>query len=261
MSDYSSAAVNYEEINSAHEQYDEERGLMTAEVTLRCAYSDRHILAGDICGNLRAWPKGAAGLVPLARGASIVPAQNQGGTVTAGFQLNPAQALVTIHYTTKNQEVVTESYEPWVEALQLDFRLFRWGSGSGRPLREDEAPPWWLRGINFVRNELFVLPPLSTDLVDLVGNTNNATIMSTYMGFTFNEGTLLYMPPTINRKITSIGDVKYDMTKKFSYRPQGWNWFWNSLDDAWEQIYLYGSGSPFEPYPEANFANIISAPM
>lgn len=263
MSDYSTAVANSEEAGTATESYDEDRGLMNASVTLRCAYGDRHVLAGDICGNLRAWPKGAAGLVPVARGASIVMAQPlQGGSVTGGGQLIPYDALVTIHYTTKNQEVVTESYEPFVQSLRLDYRLFSMGylGAGGRLLKEDEAPGVLYRGINFVRNELFVIPPLSDDLLDLVGCVNSEPYYSTFMGRMFDAGTLLYCPPTINRKYTSIGDIKYDLTKKFTYQPQGWNTFYDAITNSWQQIYYIDAASvddPFLVYPEESFANIL----
>lgn len=259
MSDYSSACPNHEEINSAREEYDEERGLMSASVTLRCAYTDRHTLAGDICGHLRAWPKGAAGLVPLARGASIVPAANMSGNVTVGEQLLPFDALVTVHYTTKNQEVVTESYEPYTEFITDDYRLFAW-SGSGRPLREDEAPGQQVRGINFVRNELFVLPPLPAALIDLVGSVNQAPYFSTFMNRLFGPETLLYFPPSLNRKFSSIGDVKYDITKKFGVKPQGWNTYWNAQDQAWERIVYLRTGAPYDSYPLADLSPVLPTP-
>lgn len=256
MSTYSPNVTCAEEFGTRHENYDDELGLMSAEVTLRCAYSDRHLLVADVCGNRRAWPEGAAGVTPLATRAGIVPAMNKNNT--SGQAIRSLDALVTIFYTTKITDVISESLEPTAEFATLDHRWFRWTSGSSKDvLREEEAPGLLKRGLNLVRHTYNVLPPLSTDLITLPGSTNLNPYVSAILELTFATDTLLFGTPIINRKVDSSNQVKYDIEKKFTYNPNFWNTFFRSKTGQFENIFIAGSGTPYTPYPLDDFSNIL----
>lgn len=246
-----------EEHGTATENYDEETGLLSAEVTLRCDYGDRHSLCADICGNRRPWPKGGFGLVPRAAKASI--RMDQSAYDVIGQTLRSYHALVTVYYSTKNEDIVTESLEPTTEFITLDHRMFRWNSGSGDPLSEEEAPGRLVRYINFVRTEMYVQPPLDPNLLALMGTVNNATITSELLfGLSFAAQTLLFSPPTINRKISALGAQQYDMVKKWTYNPAGWNKYRRTKTGNYEQIYIANSSTVYNSYEPMDHSSLLS---
>lgn len=255
-----------EESGTCTEAYEDFRGIMRASVTLRCKWSERHSLVADICGNRRAWPKGAAGLIPKAMTASIVPVpttEDPSG-VTVGGEFNHTivygEALVTVNYSTEIVDVVSESIEPFAEFITLDHRFFRWGAGDGFWLREEEAPGKLVRGINFVRNELDVKPPFSNDLLDLVGFTNEQPITAQILGRVFDTETLLYAPPVLTYKKDSTGLVKFDITKKFTFNQNGWNKYFRPFTGQYEEIYLAGANDPYKNYPVGNLTPLTLPP-
>lgn len=244
--------------DSADEKYDDDRGVMSASVTLMCAWANRHLLVADVCGSRRPWPGGAAAIVPVAQTASIKPHPSQGTVASGSQQINYDQALVTINYSTKLADLISESIEPTSEFITLDHRLFRWGSGNGTPLREEEAPGLLVRGMNLVRNEMDVDEgDIIADLFDLVGSVNIAPYVSSLLNRTFAEGTLLYAPPTINRKVDSLNTAKYDVTKKFTIKSNDWNAYFRPLTGTYDNIYLAGEGSPFNSYPPADLSSLL----
>ncbi len=256
MSAYTGIAPNFEVPDTATEEYDDENGLMSASVTVRCAYVDRHLVAGDACANRRPWPKGAFGLVPKASRASIKGELNL-GSVTNDMWF-PLTALVTLYYTTRTADIITESLEPTQQGIRLDYRMFRWASGSGDMLSEEEAPSFLVRGINFVRTSYYVQPPLDPDLLSLNGFVNDSAFSSTLLTLTFDEETLLFGPPVINRKLNSNGVQQFDVVKKWTYQPNGWNKYYRTQDDAWEEIFLVGASTPTKSYPRGDMTSLLS---
>ncbi len=258
MADYSSAIDCDEEAGTVSENYDDPRGVMKASVQLRCAWEDRHALVADICGNRLPWPKGAAGAVPTAATAAIVPVLTPGSPNAAdGQEVIYGEALVTINYTTEFVDVVSEAIEPTTEFLTLDYRYFRWGSGSGLPLREEEAPGKLVRGINFVRNEIDKTS-LPANLLSFIGHCNVAPVTGSILGLTFPAQTLLYAPPSINYKKDSSGAVKFDITKKFTFNEQTWNKFFRPQVGVYQQIYAAGSATPYNNYPVSDISGLFA---
>lgn len=257
MTQWSSTIQSFEVSGSQQETYNDDLGLMTASVQLQCAYTDRHALVADICGNRRAWPKGAAGIVPKAATASITPIETPGGSALGDELITYGRALVTINYTTKIVELASESIEPYSEFLTLPHYQFRMGSGGGRQLDEQEAPGRQMRGISFVRTDLDVSSPLSSSLIDLVGYVNSDSITWSLLGLTSPPDTLLYQPPQISYKIDSTNVIKYTVVKRFTYNPNKFNWYYDSRTAAWQQIYVQGASSPFLSYPSATFSGAL----
>jgi|SRR6185437_643102 len=257
MANEYSSVTCYERFGTAREEYDDERGLMSATVQLFCAYTDRHRLASDILSNHRAWPKGSASLIPTAYGAGIEPWDDVGSAT--GQMINPGTALVTIRYSTKRVEIITEEIEPIAEFVPMPYQFFRWFP-SGDLITEDEAPGWIKRSCNFVRNEMFVSPDaINSDLYNLVGSVNDSEFISGLLpGFVAPAESLLFNPPVIHMKYNSVGDTQYDLTKRFNFQPQGWNSYFRTKTQQWEQISFAGSGTAFKNYPPASFANILN---
>lgn len=246
-----------EEAGTAQENYAEITGIMTASVTLRCAYLDRHALANDIISNRREWPKGGF-VLPRAHSAAIVPVLTPATAepVEAGQEVRYAEALVTINYSSVITDLITHSIEPTAEFITLDYRRFRWGAADGLSLAEEEAPGFLLRGLNLVVTEFEVLPPLPGSLISLPGSVNNAALSSALLGLSFGAETLLFAPPVVNMSRNSLGQVKTQLTKKFTYKPQGWNKYYRSVTNSWESIYIAG-GAEYKNYPPASFAGLL----
>jgi hypothetical protein len=167
------------------------------------------------------------------------------------------EALVTISYSTKITDSITEELEPTAEFQTLDHRWFRWGSATGDSLREEEAPGRLQRGFNYTISQVDMTPPLAASYVALIGSVNNAAFTSPRLGFQFAAETLLYAPPSISRKTNSAGVVKLDVTRKFTYNPNTWNKFFRAKTGTWDFLYLAGSATPFKPYPTANLTPVL----
>jgi hypothetical protein len=244
-----------EEQGSCTEEYDEEFGILSAQVVLRCLYINRHALASDICGNRRPYPKGSAGPTPVALRASIA------GTDTAGFTdeqgIFPLHALVTIQYSSKLKDQYSESIEPTVEFQDLDYRNFKWSSGA--KLCEDEHPAFLVRGMNLCRSEVDLtevqvsIPELTT----LAGHVNAAPYTSSLLGRSFAAETLLYHAPVINRKVNSLNIAKFDVSKKWSINYNGWNRYYRAKTNAYEVIVHGLTGVEFKCYPVSSMTAIL----
>lgn len=256
--EYTAAAPCSELPETMSEEYDNENGLMTSSVTLRCAYADRHTVAGDICANRRLWPKGAYGIVPKASRASIKAEFNVGSFTSGSQMFIPQTALVTIYYSTQTADIITESVEPIAQSTILDHKLFAWGSANGEMVTEEEAPGMLVRGMNLVRNSYYVQLPLDPNLLIMNGFVNNAAFSSTLLGLTFDVETLLFGPPVINRKINSNGVQQFDVTKKWSWQPSGWNTYWRARDQSWQQMYVRQTGQVYKQYEPGDMSSLLS---
>jgi hypothetical protein len=83
------------------------------------------------------------------------------------------------------------------------------------------------------------------------------------LGITFPAQTLLFNPPTINRKITTAGAQAWTVACRFSYRASGWNKSWRAATQQWEQVYYRnpsGSGStaPYNNFSTADFSQVLA---
>jgi len=241
-----------------NESYDDDRGIMKASVQLRVAYSQRHNLVAAICGTRMNWPKGAAGAVPRAFTASIVPVETPStieAAVTNGL-IAYDEAIVTVNFTTEIKDVASESIEPYTEFITLDHHNFAWGSGNGPMLKEEEAPGKLIRGINFVRTE-YDQTTLAPELLSLMGHVNNAPITGSILALTFPTETLLYAPPVITYKQDSTNINKFEVVKKFTYSQNGWNVYFRGATNAYTAIYKRGSGAQYKSYPVASLSPLF----
>jgi len=212
----------------------------------------------------------------MAYGASIEPWDDAG--TTSGQMVNPGTALVTIKYSTKRVELVTEELEPVVEAIREDYRQYTWDDalplinefgdevkdingnvvyGDATLLTEDEAPVWMRRSLNIVRSEMFVNPPLPDALFDFVGGCNNAPFTSGLLGKTFDAETLVYQSPVLRLKYNSVGDRQFDITKRFSYYPWGANYYWRQAFGGYGQIVYRGTSTIKKNFLPVDFSQIM----
>jgi hypothetical protein len=245
-----------EEYGTIAESFDLDGG-MSNSVTLRCAWADRYDLLADIIEGRRGWPYGSLGPVAAqAFSGSCRPAQSE--FVGFGQGCVYSEALVTINYSTKIKDLVSETLEPTAEFLTLDYKLFRWTSLAGDVLQENEAPGQLQRGLNLVRKN-YRLATIPNTVLTAIGLSNATAYTSALLGnMTFPEETLLYQPPTLDRTITLAGTEGFNLTTKFTFKPQGWNKFWRSKTQAYEEIIVAETGVVFKPYPPGNFGSLLA---
>jgi len=167
-------------------------------------------------------------------------------------------AALTLTYVTRfmhNQVLVSESFHGGLDAQRLPHDGLQWAS-SGLPI--DVVPhrftPSGTYTVTF--HERVVVP---TAVWSLVGHINNAPWASFFMDSVFATGTLLMLPPQINRVITSTGSQSWTYTVSCKVHSVGWNYAWNPLysnSDGTKGGYDYykdSDGNTVILQPSANF--------
>ena len=179
-------------------------------------------------------------------------------------------AQVTISYETPSYELgadvdtvyVSESLEPASEFLTMKTEGL--GYSDGVALDDGEAPGKIIRMMDWVYtiHELNEIPP---EIIVYPGFVNLFPVESKSLGLTFPIGTLLFGNPSLERKYTSDGATAWTVTLRFTYRPNGWNYFPRVVSAggnlSWQAIYPVTSGvvvgGAINFYPFADFSNII----
>ena len=253
MATYSSVACD-EEFGSRSESFDLESGI-EASVTLRCAWANRHALVADVLSGTKQWPHGSWTQPPVGVSASIKPEKDKG--TASGQSIDSSTALVTVKYSTKIKDLINETLEPNAEFLLQDYKRFRWGSATGDPLLEGEAPGKLFRGLNIVRTIYYWAPPLPISLLEVIGHVNYSSYTSAQLGLTFPPETLLYQPPQLERVVKSDGSVAITATLKFSYKPDTWNKYWRGKSQQYEEIFDVNGATAFKSYQPGDFSAFL----
>ena len=251
------------EVHNAHSEVHSIESEGTATVTLQCAWSIRHAVVQDILANRRLWPYSVGIDGPRATNATVSPLPSSGSPTLDGQGIIYTDALIEVEYSTMAEaDLVSESLEPSMDMIALDFKKFRWDEPEGDPLEEDEAPAFQLFRGQLVRKFFKVAPPLPTSLLTLQGKTNEADYTSSALGITFPIETLLYMPPVMERTITTAGVQGWDITIKFQINWTGWNKFWRADEQTWSEMYVRGKNAtapatddPYKNYPTGDFTD------
>lgn len=233
-----------------------------AVVSLQCAYDDRWDLVADIVGNRKAWPKapGSAAVTPRASKAAI---QGMGERAdTSGQECTYDEAIVTVTYTTRQlapdeeENLFAEELVPSVEMLTLPYTMFRWTSGTGEPLQENEAPAYPLWSLTLNRT-VYKVASVPAGVLTFVGRTNLANYTSSVLGLTFNAETLLYQGGSINRTISTDFNLAFDVQLSFGYKPETWNKFFRAKTGAYDEIFVSGGGSAYKNFAPLDMSDIL----
>jgi hypothetical protein len=259
VTDFSTVACA-EEAYTRQERYDAESGL-AASVVLRCAYSNRHLLAADILMNRYAWPFGGWSVAPRASSAAIVAERQSGGPADGQAMNYTGDALVTVNYTTgkagdpTSEDLISESLELTAEFITQDHRNFTWGNvAGGDPLTEQEAPGKQKKSLSLVRT-FFQLPSIPVSILDLPGSSNDDDYTSALLGLTFPEETLLFVPMGMSRTIKSNGTAGWNLTISFPYQPGGWNKHWRAKTGLNTAIWNKNLGAVHKNFPPDDFSD------
>lgn len=257
MSIYTVVSSAKEEYGSVSEQYTPKSA--QCSVTLRVPWSDRYNVVNDLINNQYEWPQvdNEAFVSSVAVRPVLTKYTESDGAIIY------EEALITVQYSTDDAQVrdesgnrFSESIEPHSEFITLDHKRFRWGSASGEPLEENEAPGRIVRGFSLVRT-LYAVPSISSTILSLPGCVNNAQYISAVLGLTFPAETLMFGDPVISRTVVLGGSSSWDVTLRFSFKPDGWNKFWRSQSQAYEQIYDVQGSAVYKNYPLANFSAFL----
>ncbi|HAI11072.1 MAG TPA: hypothetical protein DCM28_05165 [Phycisphaerales bacterium] len=170
-------------------------------------------------------------------------------------EITYSDALLTVTYRTPDgytvidsddpETLITENVDDWTEFLTISGRRLWWGSeGSDtvvgpfqpRPLGDEASPGMLITGMTWkiTRYEVLSVPQVWRDLN---GYVNSDELYSRTLGMTFAPETLLYMPMTMQRTITSDGLKAWTVTQTMSHRLTGWNSFYDPKRAGWFPVY------------------------
>ena len=146
-----------------------------------------------------------------------------------------------VTYDTVSTSLVSEELEPTLDFRVEDYREFQWTAGddTGVPILEGQAPGRQLFGMKLKRT-LYNIATLPPQLLTLVGKCNDSDYTSSFLGLTFPEETLAYIPPTMRRTISSGGAKGWTIALQFKFKEEGWNKYWRAGSAAYEYMYRVG---------------------
>ncbi len=148
---------------------------------------------------------------------------------------------------------ISESFEPWVENLELGHEGYRWGGGSGVPLTAAQAIVKPVYGVDYVftRHRLLQMP---TRPFRSIGRVNQSSMVTFFSGIPFSAEQILFKGFTVQNTVRlGVGNT-YRATYRFGAREHGWNRFWLPNTGApnggsWEFIYVAESSTPHRNFP------------
>lgn len=185
------------------------------------------------------------------------------------------RAILTVEYETP-ELVGTETIEPVVEFRTLDHSKFIWGRvetyttingeeatrvvATSDRLAPNEAPGKLELGCD-LKVTLNAVRTLPLAMLYLPGHVNHARITFGRTNLVYEAQTLLFHPPTAERRVLPDYSEAWRVSYRFSYRPSGWNRFWRQKTQSWDPILVkradQSAGESWQEYlnyPVGNFA-------
>jgi len=235
-------------------------GHYQAVCTYMCDWDDRNILVSEIGKDGGELYPHWTGVGARAYAAFIGGFGKSGGTEGTDFYTASYDyALITVSYSTRGLEVsrgkfVTESIDPYEEAVRAPWQNLRWGSASGSQVEPNEAPILDVCGFVYTVTYHHVLS-IPGGGRTLVGRCNGAAWMPDTIGVAFPAEYLLDKYPGVSRTIQlgSLRDWQY--TVRLFYRSVPWNQKW-SAENGWSDIYVAGGSKVFF-HPPGNFDLLV----
>ena len=182
------------------------------------------------------------------------------------------RALLTIEYETPELDA-TETIEPVVEFRTLDHTKFVWGRvesyttingeqatrivATGDRLAPNEAPGKLELGCD-IKVTLSGVRALPLAALELPGHVNDARVTFPRIGLYFEPETLLFHPPTAERRVLPDFSEAWRLSYRFSFRAEGWNRYWRQKTQSWDPILVRGAGTEewteYKNYPLGDFS-------
>ena len=261
-----------------------------AIVEMLVPWSMRAAVLEDVVGNNRLYPHLMGLSCAYAISGSSQPyegevPQSSGAGASDAAQYTAAHLTIKYGRSHTNQnhsgegtgrELYTEQLDFTDEHLKLKGKQYQWGHDTGSTYMDDELSPVIIvRGFEYtqVRYNQLVIP---TSIMSLLGTSNAAPYVCPLLGVTLPAESMLFAPPTLQRKVLSSGLNLWTITYKLSGKPTGWNKAWNpnggiEIDGfktgGWEYFYQAGAGvsasvstNPVKNYPPADWSSIFVVP-
>ncbi len=268
MSDWSSEASAVEEFCSVEEEISFV-GENSAKVILRCPWNKRYDVVNSVLAFGVAYPNASIGA--FASKCSIKPVPAEPTAAATNGRINYAEALVTVMYDTSKSgkldqasgTLYSEEIEEVVEGQKLNPKNFCWGTSAGGD-RVADGPVRQMRYMR-IRRTLYNLTSIPSAFFTLPGKTNTAAYTSAALGPTFAAETLLFSPGSVSRTVTTGGTKGWNVPMLLSYRPEGWNTYWNpdksngggNPAGGYDAIYDEKASAVHKNFPPADFSTLV----
>jgi hypothetical protein len=261
MSNFS-AVMCYEVPETLSVDFDAVTGEVSASVDLNVTWSQRWALVADLLNNSRPLPDYGNG-APVALKAAVKPT---GERLAFGQSFIYSDATVSVAYGIRKFEavgpfdIVAESIEPQAEFRILPWHNFRWGSKTGDPIVEAEAPGKLEMKLMLVRQIFKVPTPVNTLALSATGKVHDAAYSSPLLGLSFPEESLLYLEPKFERTLQNSGSGGVNYTQQWAIKYTGWNKFFRAKTGTYENMYQStdAGSDPFKPYETDDLTGLLA---
>jgi hypothetical protein len=241
-------------------------GHFTAIRRLMCAWDDRQTLRKEILtypDSLYPDTYRPEGLTGVAIKARIDPHPGRITGVDSGTLASYDYAVLTVTYASLLMEYygqpdklfMRERMQPTTEFLTDGTHYLFWDDGTRLP--DDQCPQRLYRSFDLVRT-YYQIPIVPAAVMSLVGCCNSDVVPAPFLGLSFPAQTLLWQPCTTNRTLMASGNAAWNATFRLSYRPNGWNKFWNPGANKWSFLYLDANKTTqYVPHPPSAFGVVL----
>lgn len=225
-----------------------------------CAWADREALITELINAGVARPENSAAVPYAGSWTPFTDEANLGATDVAAYE----KAIVTMEYATPDfssriedpldsGQFVSVRYEPTAEYMKMGSKGMTWLDGTD--VDAPETPPILLLGADLVTT-LYDKAYTPDDLEafdDAIGKVNSLPVTARILLTEYAAETLLFNPYSIvlSTYVAPPGPSRFDVTFRFSIRPNTWNKFYHPKSGLWEN--MNQDGDLFIPFKSIAF--------
>lgn len=254
-----------------------EAGKFSATMRFKCAWTDRDALInGLVLSPGFVYPHSTRNAYCYAAtakqgmpGLKLNEVDLGGGDLYAAYEWAEVLAefrtadFITPQPVSPNNIMMTETEEPSVHAISLDYRKYQWVAGaSGVKLLAGEAPFKQVFGSEYVmvhhdilNSAIGVTYNVHTAVDAFRGKVNDPAESANILeDRNFAVETLLCKP-----FLRTTQGLTTTFTYRFAYNPEGWNVFWRGDTQAWESMYLLGTSTRVLNFPTVDMGALFDA--
>lgn len=244
MADFSTVACS--EIHGTREEGLSYKGGPTAKVSLECAYADRFLLREDLINN-GYWPYTSdGGYAPRCQSVTVRPEPTT--YEQDGQAITYETAVLDVDYSYDQsagsnsgggagggRQLYTETFENQLELLELkmkdvwintdpaDQATLPGNPGPGR--KKIKTLPAFREYSMSLRRVYYNWVSVPSTFVTLLNTVNNAEVTFPSIGIPYPKETLLFLPRSSNRSVSTDGTAGYTVSVDFIYKKETWNKF------------------------------------
>lgn len=219
---------------------------------LKCAWTDRYTLLGELIGVAYPYASGS-NAIPVA--ATIEPM----GWITSSATYQ--HAIITVQYSNEVRKIdskfISEEFLPAKEIIELDYRDFEWSGGGALTAMQR---PRLIIPIIDIRTTFYDIAAAPTTALSLMGGVNNAPATSFTTGITFATGRLLYDSFEYGRNVSLAQADTFKIEYLFHARPVDWNYFFNpnkAGGAGFDSMKILSTGATYIPHAYVNLSSLV----